>query len=158
MACEYEINEIAFQQYCEETAHLYVSLYKWYPMPVIVHKILMHSASIFSSFLIPIGQFSEDVQESRHKEFRNFREYHTRKHYPVNSNIDILYNLLISSDPFITSLKFKNSLENKISLDKHVLKLLKDSNNFVISSEKYRESDPDDYISYNTDNTSDTDD
>lgn len=69
-----------------------------------VHKLLIHGPSVVKHFLITIGQLSEDVQESRHKEFRKFRSEYAMKISRVNVNTDILHNLLVSSDPLITSL------------------------------------------------------
>ena len=67
-----------------------------------VHKLLIHGPSVVKHFLITIGQLSEDVQESRHKEFRKFRSEYAMKISRVNVNFDILHNLLVSSDPLIT--------------------------------------------------------
>ena len=36
------IDFIKFEEYCEETAKLHVSLYEWFKMPVTVHKVLIH--------------------------------------------------------------------------------------------------------------------
>ena len=48
-------------------------------MPVTVHKILIHGAFVISNALLPIGQLSEEAQEARNKDFKRYREIHTRK-------------------------------------------------------------------------------
>lgn len=84
---------------------MYVNLYGWYYMPASVHKILIHGKSIIESFLIPIGDLSEEAQETRNKDFKHFREFNTRKHNRLATNKDIIHKLLISSDPYISSLR-----------------------------------------------------
>lgn len=79
LASSFEIKHPAFEDYTLNTAKLYIRLYGWYPMPVTVHKILIHSPAIAKEFLIPIGQLSEDVQESRPKEFEKYRQEFSRK-------------------------------------------------------------------------------
>src|SRR5699024_4250400 len=75
----YEINLDKFRAYTWDTALLYKDLYDWYPMPVTVHKVLIHGADIIETMLCPIGQLSEDALEARHKEYGKYRESHTRK-------------------------------------------------------------------------------
>ena len=48
-------------------------------MPSFVHKILIHGADIKNHVFLPIGMISEEPQESRNKDVRNFREQHTPK-------------------------------------------------------------------------------
>lgn len=101
----YDINCSDFEKYCRETRKLYIDLYSWYCMPVTVHKILMHSAEVIKSCILPIGQLSEEAQEARNKDCRRFRERHTRKHSRIATNTDLLRMLLITSDPLINSLR-----------------------------------------------------
>ncbi|XP_071580794.1 uncharacterized protein [Temnothorax nylanderi] len=101
MASGEEINTVKFGEYCFETAELYVDKYKWYYMPVTVHKILLHGASIIEAAFLPIGELSEEAQEARNKDFKRFREFHTRKCSRVVTNTDITRKLLITSDPLI---------------------------------------------------------
>lgn len=51
LSCEYHLNFEKFENYCYETAELYINLYDWYYMPPSVHKILLHGASIAKSFI-----------------------------------------------------------------------------------------------------------
>lgn len=103
MASGREINVDQFKSYTEDTARLYVQQYPWYYMPATVHKILVHGADVIKFAAVPIGQLSEEVIESRHKEVRRYREHHTRKVSRIKTNEDLLHALLVSSDPVITS-------------------------------------------------------
>lgn len=117
------LNKEAFREYCMATAKLYVNLYAWFYMPTSVHKILIHGADIADSFLIPIGQLSEDVQEARQKDWKRFRQDHSRKSARIKTNTDILNNLLISSDPVITNFRELPWKRSK-PLSKEVVSLL----------------------------------
>lgn len=67
-----------FGEYAMETARLYIKKYNWYHMPSSVHKILIHGESIIKHFaVLPIGQLSEDAQESRNKDYKNYRLHHS---------------------------------------------------------------------------------
>lgn len=120
----YHIDSIKFDQYAYETAVLYVQLYGWYPMPPTVHKIFMHSKEVIEHFLIPIGQLSEDAQESRHKEIKYYREHNTRKISRKHLNEDLLNILLVSSDPLISSLRVLPPRKESV-LNEDVMNLLK---------------------------------
>lgn len=98
-----QVDAKKFGTYAMETANLYKSLYDWYYMPVSVHKVLFHGAEIIDSFDLPIGNFSEESQEKRNKDFRKIRENNSRKDARHNSNEDIMHWLLISSDPVIST-------------------------------------------------------
>lgn len=103
MSSGYEINIELFDQYCKETAELYIKLYNWYRMPPSMHNILMHGSMVIQFALFPIGQLSEEAQESRNKDYSNFRENNTRKMSRISTNTNLMYALLISSDPVISS-------------------------------------------------------
>lgn len=59
-------------------------------MPVSVHKILFHGSDIIKSCLLPIGQFSEEAQETTNKIIRRYRELFTRKTSRVDTNTDLI--------------------------------------------------------------------
>lgn len=99
----YDIDPVKFGKYCTETTYFYNKLYSWFYMPVTVHKILYHGTEIIKSFLLPIGQLSEEAMKARNKHFRQYREQHTKKISRISNNEDLLHALLVSSDPFITS-------------------------------------------------------
>lgn len=118
----YNINFIKFGNYCWETAEMYVQLYNWYYMPPSVHKILCHGSSIAKSFMIPIGQLSEEAQEAKNKDIKNFREYHSRKTSRIDTNTDIFNRLLLSSDPLLSNLREVKKKKRK--LHPHVKELI----------------------------------
>lgn len=101
----HEINYDRFDEYAKETAKLYVQLYNWYRMPPSIHKILIHGSLVIKYALVPIGQLSEEAQESRNKDYKMYREHHARKSSRVNTNTDLFNFLLISSDPIIAALR-----------------------------------------------------
>lgn len=123
IACGFEISSVAFDRFVTDTRELYLSQYAWYNMPVSVHKILFHGKDIIASSILPIGQLSEEAQESRNKDGRNYRELFTRKTSRIESNLDLLHRLLISSDPFICSLR-KATKTKRRTLPKEVIGLL----------------------------------
>ena len=101
----YDIDANKFKEFCQDTAKLYVEKYPWYMMPPTVHKILIHGPQIIDNALLPIGQLSEEAQEARNKDIKQYRQGHSRKCSRLDTNTDILNHLLISSDPLITSLR-----------------------------------------------------
>lgn len=129
-----EIDVEKFACYTRETAVLYVELYEWYYMPVTVHKILIHGADVINCAIVPIGQLSEEVQESRHKEVRRFRELNTRKSSRIKTNEDLLHSLLISSDPVVSSFR-KIEPSKKLEMFVEAKELLCDSDSELQSSD-----------------------
>lgn len=121
-----KINLIKFNDYCWDTANLYVRLYEWYYMPPSVHKILIHGSVIIGSFVIPIGQLSEEAQEARNKDLKRYRENYTRKTSRIDTNTDLFNRLLLSSDPKISGLQEDNRKRRSFSVE--VKRLLLDEN------------------------------
>lgn len=110
----YHIDAVKFHEYAQATMQLYLDLYSWYYMPSSIHKVLMHGAAIIESFgLIPIGQLSEEAAEARNKDFRRYRQHHSRKCSRKATNEDILNNLLTSSDPLISTKRHKLRRKHK---------------------------------------------
>lgn len=108
ISCGEHVDVEKFRQYCTATAHRYVELYSWYYMPASVHKLLVHGADIIQhNNFIPIGKLSEEASESRNKDFKKFRTFHSRKTSRIATNQDIIHNLLISSDPYLSSFRPK---------------------------------------------------
>lgn len=84
---------------------------------------------------------SEEAQECRNKDFKNYREHHTRKNSRLNTNNDLLHILLISSDPVISSLrKIKTKNSSKFSNEARTLLKINDLN---LSDTNYYESEYD---------------
>ena len=99
-----KINGDKFGEYELETAKQCISN-EWCYMPASVHKLLIHGKDIVENFSIPIGQLSEEASEARNKEFRKYREFHTRKTSRTACNEDLLNYLLLTSDPLISSIR-----------------------------------------------------
>jgi len=108
-----------------QTARLYAQHYKWFPMPASVHKVLVHGSLIISAALLPIGMFSDESQECRNKDVRNFREHRCRKMSRVVTNTDLLHILLTSSDPVISSLRPSTRPKVNQEITKEMFSLLK---------------------------------
>lgn len=120
-----EIDPRKFGNYALETAKLYVEKYSWYCMPSSVHKILIHGESIINHFaVLPIGQLSEDAQESRNKDYKKYRLHHSRKCSRLATNEDIFNRLLYTSDPYVTSFRKPYAKLTKY-LDEDALNLMK---------------------------------
>lgn len=100
-----KINCDKFGEYTKKTAELYAEKYPWWYMPASVHKVLIHGSSVIKSFLVPIGQLSEEALEAGNKEFRNIREWHTRKTSRIDTITDVIHHLLFASDPFISQFR-----------------------------------------------------
>lgn len=61
----YDIDVEQFQQYAINTKTLYLSLYSWFPMPLTLHKILVHGSDIIKYHLLSIEQLSEKALETQ---------------------------------------------------------------------------------------------
>lgn len=121
LASGHEINTDALKTYGIETAKLFVSLYPCrYYLPASVHKILLHGAEVIEHALLPIGELSEEVQKCRNKDYKTYREHHTRKDSRLHCNEDLLHILLVSSDPVISSLRNIPKKKNFTSFRKTV--------------------------------------
>jgi len=118
------VKEEMFKNYCFETAQMAISLYGWYKMSATVHKLLLHGADIIKSLPLPVGQLSEDVIESAHKEYKILRQYHSRKTSRINTNTDIFNWMLVSSDPVVTNTR-KKPKKNQTKFNQVVLGMLR---------------------------------
>ena len=105
ISCNYAIDAEKFGKYAKDTADIAVALYRWYNLPPTVHKILIHGKEIIECAVLPIGALSEEAQESRNKDYKNFRMNHGRKCSRLATNQDIMNQFLVSSDPYITFLR-----------------------------------------------------
>ncbi|XP_071571307.1 uncharacterized protein [Temnothorax nylanderi] len=101
----HEINIPDFQEYIIQTAQKFVDLYPWFYMPTSIHKLLIHGSEIIQSALLPIGQMSEDAQESCNKYIKRYCEDFARKCSRTKTMEDLFLRLLASSDPYISSLR-----------------------------------------------------
>lgn len=128
-----------FEDYCWSTAQLFVHLYDWFYMPPTVHKILIHGPSVVASFGLPIGQLSEEAQESRNKDIKKYREHFTRKSSRIEMNTDLFNRLLLSSDPKISGLHTVSRKKKRFSGE--VKKLFDDDNSSDSSLDEDEEED-----------------
>ena len=95
-------------------------------MPSSVHKILIHGKDIIEHFaVLPIGQLSEEAQESRNKDYKRFRLHHSRKCSRYATNEDVFKRLMCTSDPYISSIG-KHFIKAPSKVGQDVLKLFKD--------------------------------
>ena len=99
-----KINLEKYKGYCQQTFTLYCHLYKWFYMPASLHKLLIHSSEVMTKFMLPIGMYSEEAQESRNKDNKNFRLHHARKDSRIHTFEDQFHYLLITSDPLISTM------------------------------------------------------
>lgn len=100
-----KINLNTFERYCRSTLELYNEKYKWYPLTPTVHKVLAHGSLIIKTAVLPLGQLSEEAQESRNKDIRNYRRFFSRKASRRMTIEDLFCRLLLSSDPVISSVR-----------------------------------------------------
>lgn len=120
-----QVDIIKFRDYARKTAEKYVLLYDWYYMSSTVHKLLIYGADIIEkNNIVPIGTLSEEASESRNKDFRRFREHHSRKRSRQDSNQDILNMLVVSSDPLLSAQRPKLDAKKKQSFFAETLDLI----------------------------------
>jgi hypothetical protein len=115
----FEISTEEFDMYTKDTVKLFVQAYPWSYVPVNVHKVLVHGADIISGAIVPIGQLSEEAQESKNKDLKSFRRSLSRKMSRSSTNEDVFKLLLVSMDPLILSLRELPKKATKTYLQKH---------------------------------------
>ncbi|GBP17275.1 hypothetical protein EVAR_91334_1 [Eumeta japonica] len=74
-----------------------------------VHKILAHGKDIIEYQSLPIGELSEEAQESLNKFYKKYRLQNTFKASRVKQIEDLFNMLAASSDPLISSLRHVKS-------------------------------------------------
>jgi hypothetical protein len=67
------VNIEACDKHVKETAGLMVAEYRWYGMPASVHNVLLHAAQVTAEASLPIGQLSEEAQDSLHEKLQACR-------------------------------------------------------------------------------------
>ncbi|KAF2891943.1 hypothetical protein ILUMI_14230 [Ignelater luminosus] len=120
----YDVDPQLYDLYAFDTAKIYVNLHEWYLMSPTLHKILLPGKHVINNFQLSISQLSEDVQESRHKELRFFREHNTRKISRQSTNSNLMRVLLTSSDPYIFGIRLLPPKKSYV-LNKDVISFLK---------------------------------
>lgn len=58
-----------------------------------------------SSWIVTIGQLSEDAQEARNKDIKRYREDFSRECSRAKTTEDIFNRLMVTSDPYISSIR-----------------------------------------------------
>lgn len=99
-----------FNLLCRRTLNIYINNYKWYYMPATLHKILIHGATVMEFSILPVGMFAEEASEARNKNYKNFRESHSRKCNRISTLEDMFYRAMDSSDPKLSSLNLWNRM------------------------------------------------
>ncbi|XP_065658304.1 uncharacterized protein LOC136082822 [Hydra vulgaris] len=84
---------------------MFAQRYPWYYMPQSLHKILLYGHVVLRRMLLPIGMFSERVQEARNKNFKRFHENYTRKCSRSKTNYGVLCQHSCLSNPIISSMR-----------------------------------------------------
>ena len=140
----------AFTEYALDTARKYVNKYPWFYMPVSMHILLIHGGAMIRNFHnIPLGALSEEAQESKNKEFKHARIFHTRKTSMINCNQDLLQNILASSDPKMATINLNKQPVKKENELRPVVKSL------FLNKDMASAWDEDDYESENEECASD---
>ena len=83
-------------------------------MPASLHKIHIHGQNIIDSLSLLIGFYSEEAGESRNKDTKNYRLYHSRKDSRIHTNEDQIHYLCATSDPFISSIRQRKNKYRKM--------------------------------------------
>ena len=94
-----------------------------------MHKLLVHGQDILEHFLLPIGLYSEEGQESRHQDVKKYRLRHSRKTSRIHTLTDQFNRLLVTSDPVISSINKKHIHHKPFSPE--ILSLLDIEKSFV---------------------------
>jgi hypothetical protein len=126
MTCSFELDVDLFREHCTITVRFFVKCYPWYYMPQSFHQMLIHVPTVVDHMELPIGLLSEEAQEARNEDFKQYREHYARKCDRIKCNDDIFKRLFCSSDPVISSLR-TIVINKKKALPEGVLQLLKSS-------------------------------
>ncbi|GBP06676.1 hypothetical protein EVAR_91347_1 [Eumeta japonica] len=107
--CQESVNSTKFGEYASETASLLAKIYPQKKLTPTVHKILAHGKDIIEYQSLPIGELSEEAQESLNKFYKKYRLQNTFKASRVRQIEDLFNMLAASSDPLISSLRHVKS-------------------------------------------------
>lgn len=103
----FAIDPILFEEYCNDLYNEYITDYKLFPLTPTVHKILCHGPKIVQYFQMPIGDLSEEAQETRHKHFKSYMADSARTFSRITCHEDILNKFTLTTDPLIN--KYRKS-------------------------------------------------
>lgn len=116
LSCEFPINPVCFDTLCTSTAQIYVAHYSWYLIPLTLHKILIHAPEIINFHMLPVGMLGEEASEARNKDYKKYREGHSRKHSRKANLEDIFYRAMDTSDPIISTVGLQRRIQNRRTL------------------------------------------
>ena len=139
LSSDFEIDVNNFSKFSRETAELLIACYPWYPIPPAVQRVLLHGSQTKKETLLPIGQMSEEAQESRNKDYKVNRRDHTSKTSGLATNEDLVHHLLATSDPLISSIRVPAAGNRRRNISREVLDLLKSSSASKRSNEESSE-------------------
>lgn len=105
--CKKPINAEKFKSFTDETQTLIWTLYPWKPITPTVHKVLSHGKDIIENSILPLGELTEEAQEARNRDVKQYRLFKTRKCSKLAQNSDLMQHLLLSSDPVLYNIRTK---------------------------------------------------
>lgn len=146
LSCQFPLDIERFDKFCKETAFHYVKLYKWFPLPPSIHKVLFHSRDIMLANVLPVGVLAEDASESCNKLYRQNREFHARKNSRQNNLEDVFNRALDSSDPIVASFGLQKRQNSRVrkNIPAEVLSLLKTPDDPVRKEQELEEIEEED--------------
>lgn len=67
----------------------------------------------------------EEASECRNKDYKKYRQYHSRKHNRIANLEDIFYRAMDSSDPIISTMSLEKRIQKRRKLPQEVINLFK---------------------------------
>jgi len=107
--CKERVNGTKFRKYAMETATMLKEKYPHKLLTPTLHKILDHGGDLIEYQSLPIGELSEEAQESKNKEYKKYRYSNTCKVSRMRQNEDLFNMLSASSDPLLSTKRFVRS-------------------------------------------------
>lgn len=113
-----EVDKERFEKYTNETLTLINKLYPWRPITPTVHKVLAHTREIMDHNILPLGELTEEAQEAKNRDVKQYRLFNTRKCCKTAQNSDLMNHLLLSSDPVLHTIRTKWLPEASLEIEK----------------------------------------
>lgn len=114
---KHKINTDKFGDYCAEVSRKLLTLYPWKDMTPTVHKVLCHGKIIMENSILPLGELTEEPQESRNRDFKHVHQFGSRKCSRQSQNEDIFQTLILSSDPVLSHMRKQWICYRNLSFD-----------------------------------------
>ena len=124
--CQLPLNHILFHPLRLSNVQIYVANYAWYSMPSTIHKILVHSADIIKTSVLPVGVLGEEAAEARNKHYKSYRLNHSRKCSHSATLEDVFNRAMDTSDPVMSTVSLQTKMQkcDKLLLPLEVQSLL----------------------------------